>query len=157
MRNVKNVAGRYPGDHGIIGNIFYDSQIQRPNNQRVFFNHNDSRLTKNVKWWNKREPIWATATMQGLKFANILFSRYIFCLLGKSQPLRNWIIYRCDMKWNDIKTYQPFSCENVFHKDSSRILSHNLEVALIQFQTNNVNAAIVSKLNVQKKLVQNQE
>ena len=68
-------SGNYPGNHGIIANVFYERQLKRQNRQRVFFNYNDSRLTRNAKWWNKKEPLWATATMQGLKFANFLFSR----------------------------------------------------------------------------------
>ena len=67
--------GHYPGDHGIIGNQFYESTLRNPDNSKIFFNHEDERYTEKVKWWSKYEPIWATATKNKLKFSNFLFSR----------------------------------------------------------------------------------
>lgn len=119
-------TGRYPENHGIIGKVFYDARRQgrgRQGRGREFFNHIDERKTNYQGWWSRVQPLWATATMQGLKFANILFAR-------------------CD-EWSDIRTIRPHKCESIYQKDNSRILSHNMEMALLQFQTENVNAAIV--------------
>ena len=72
------LLGRYPENHGIIGKVFYDARRQgrgRQGRGREFFNHIDERKTNYQGWWSRVQPLWATATMQGLKFANILFAR----------------------------------------------------------------------------------
>ncbi|KAJ1644304.1 hypothetical protein J3B02_003326 [Coemansia erecta] len=55
------VTGLYPGSHGIVNNIFYDSQL---NDTFVF---KDSKKNIDSRWWEGGEPIWVTAEKQGLK------------------------------------------------------------------------------------------
>lgn len=57
--------GLYPESNGIVGNTFYDSEI----NEKVNLIY-DSKSSE-VKWWNKAEPLWLTARNQ-VEFLNIL-------------------------------------------------------------------------------------
>lgn len=73
--------GLYPAEHGIIGKLFYDPTIRNnphdPTGRRrgKFFNHVDARATGEISWWNKNEPIWATAQKAGIKFMAYLWAR----------------------------------------------------------------------------------
>ncbi len=79
-------TGMYPGDHGIIGNQFFDpstpqagSRGESPNNRlsrpTAYFDHNDERSTGEVRWWERAKPIWATAMEQGINFTTLLWGR----------------------------------------------------------------------------------
>ncbi|KAK9365119.1 alkaline-phosphatase-like protein [Lipomyces kononenkoae] len=54
-------TGLYPSSHGIVSNSFWD-----PDLQEEFSYHNPSSLDR--KWW-KGEPLWVTATKNGVKTA----------------------------------------------------------------------------------------
>ncbi|KAJ1844148.1 hypothetical protein LPJ73_005258, partial [Coemansia sp. RSA 2703] len=54
-------TGLYPGTHGIVSNVFYDSQLNDT------FVYKDMRKNTESKWWEGGEPIWVTAEKQGVK------------------------------------------------------------------------------------------
>lgn len=108
-------TGLYPENHGILANQFYDTTA-RGHKQSKFFNHIDERMTGDVRWWHDPEPIWATAQKQGKDFVTFLWSR-------------------CDVEWDDVNPITPRVCENVYHKDNSKTLHINLDMALMEFQT----------------------
>ena len=56
------VTGLYPESHGVVGNSFYD-----PDLEEEFF-YTDSANSMRAKWWTA-EPIWNTLEKQGLKSA----------------------------------------------------------------------------------------
>lgn len=51
------MTGAYVETHGIIANKFYDPYLNEYFNQ---YKHD-------LKWWNETEPIWYTASLQGIK------------------------------------------------------------------------------------------
>ncbi|KAJ1813007.1 hypothetical protein LPJ56_005311, partial [Coemansia sp. RSA 2599] len=55
------VTGLYPGSHGIVSNVFYDTRLNDT------FVYKDSKINVDSKWWDGGEPIWVTAEKQGLK------------------------------------------------------------------------------------------
>ncbi|KAF2860678.1 Phosphodiest-domain-containing protein [Piedraia hortae CBS 480.64] len=57
------VTGRYPSNHGIVANSFWDPD------EGDFFSHYDPIRRLQVRWWNGAEPLWATAHRQGLHAA----------------------------------------------------------------------------------------
>ena len=57
------VTGLYPADHGIVGNTFYDPKL------REHFNYRDPKRGLDPHFWKGGEPIWRTATRQGVKSA----------------------------------------------------------------------------------------
>lgn len=57
------VTGLYPSEHGIVGNTFYDPEL------RMRFINVDPKLGLNPKFWQGGEPIWLTATKQGVRTA----------------------------------------------------------------------------------------
>ncbi|CAN3363305.1 ectonucleotide pyrophosphatase/phosphodiesterase 1 [Diutina catenulata] len=57
------VTGLYPGDHGIVGNTFWDPK------EGQFVNVDPKRGALDPKFWKGGEPIWTTAKRQGLKTA----------------------------------------------------------------------------------------
>lgn len=56
------VTGLYPESHGVVGNTFWD-----PNIEEEFF-YTDPTSSMQSKWW-KAEPIWNTAEKAGLRSA----------------------------------------------------------------------------------------
>ena len=64
--HVTIVTGRYPDNHGIIGNYFYDQDFQE-----YFYIGLNSEPAKDGKWLQS-EPIWVTAE-KNLKKAMIMF------------------------------------------------------------------------------------
>lgn len=56
------VTGLYPESHGIVGNTFWD-----PNLQEEFYYTNQTSSMQ-PKWWNG-EPLWVTAEKQGVRTA----------------------------------------------------------------------------------------
>ncbi|KAJ5183861.1 hypothetical protein N7492_001477 [Penicillium capsulatum] len=54
------VTGLYPESHGVVGNTFWDPQLQ----QEFYYTH--PKVSMLPKWWNA-EPIWVTAERQGVK------------------------------------------------------------------------------------------
>ena len=68
-------VGNYPGDHGIIGNRFFDPIGIKALPGEMFFDHNDVRKTEEVRWFQNNQPIWATANEQGKKFVTYLWAR----------------------------------------------------------------------------------
>ena len=57
------VTGLYPESHGIVGNSFWD-----PDLQKEFF-YTDPTRSMQPFWWSQGEPLWVTAEKQGLKTA----------------------------------------------------------------------------------------
>ncbi|VVT57475.1 uncharacterized protein SAPINGB_P005714 [Magnusiomyces paraingens] len=56
------VTGKYPANHGIVGNTFWDDKLQKQ-----FFNTNPSESLERV-WW-AAQPVWVTAPLQGVRTA----------------------------------------------------------------------------------------
>ncbi|KAK9454111.1 alkaline-phosphatase-like protein [Dipodascopsis uninucleata] len=54
------VTGLYPSSHGIVGNTFWDPDLKEE------FNYHNPAHSLDEKWW-KGEPIWVTATNQGIR------------------------------------------------------------------------------------------
>ncbi|KAI8888638.1 Phosphodiest-domain-containing protein [Backusella circina FSU 941] len=60
------VTGLYPESHGIVGNYFYDSQLNDS------FYYKSPSHSWDAKWWGG-EPIWITAVRQNKKSAVIMW------------------------------------------------------------------------------------
>ncbi|XP_059488682.1 glycerophosphocholine cholinephosphodiesterase ENPP6-like [Neocloeon triangulifer] len=60
-------TGLYPESHGILGNYFFS----RDHNKQFLL----EGANNETFWWSKAEPIWTTATKNGLRVATILWSR----------------------------------------------------------------------------------
>ena len=56
------VTGLYPESHGVVGNTFWDPELQEE------FYYTDPARSQHPKWWNA-EPLWATAELQGVRTA----------------------------------------------------------------------------------------
>ena len=56
------VTGLYPESHGIVGNQFWDPQLQEE------FYYTDVKHSMQPKWWTG-EPLWMTAETQGVRTA----------------------------------------------------------------------------------------
>ena len=117
----------YPGVHNIIADQFADENSQRED--KKYFDKANEDTTGHVKWWHANEPIWATANKAGLNFSTFLWSR-------------------CDVEHHDSYTITPTFCENMYRKDWSKTLFHNMETAQIHFQSGHTHAAIVSKFKL---------
>lgn len=57
------VTGLYPESHGIVGNSFWDPDLQDE------FYYTNISVSMQPKWWSAAEPIWVTAENQGIKTA----------------------------------------------------------------------------------------
>ncbi|KAE8446453.1 hypothetical protein EG329_011916 [Mollisiaceae sp. DMI_Dod_QoI] len=55
------VTGLYPESHGIVGNTFWDTELQ----EEFFYTHPGAMQ---AKWWGG-EPLWVTAENQGIRTA----------------------------------------------------------------------------------------
>ena len=58
------ITGLYPGDHGIVGNTFWDPERKLP-----FVNTNPEKGSMDPDFWRGGEPIWKTAELHGVKAA----------------------------------------------------------------------------------------
>ncbi|KAE8351378.1 alkaline-phosphatase-like protein [Aspergillus coremiiformis] len=56
------VTGLYPESHGIVGNTFWDPELQ----EEFYYTH--PSVSMRPKWWNA-EPLWMTAENRGIKTA----------------------------------------------------------------------------------------
>ncbi|KAL4786265.1 alkaline-phosphatase-like protein [Aspergillus varians] len=56
------VTGLYPESHGIVGNTFWDPELQ----EQFYYTH--PTVSMQSKWWNA-EPLWMTAENQDVKSA----------------------------------------------------------------------------------------
>ncbi|RAL13481.1 alkaline phosphatase family protein [Aspergillus homomorphus CBS 101889] len=56
------VTGLYPESHGIVGNTFWDPEME----EEFYYTH--PSVSMQPKWWNA-EPVWMTAENQGVKTA----------------------------------------------------------------------------------------
>lgn len=56
------VTGLYPESHGIVGNTFWDPELQEE------FYYTQSNVSMQAKWWNA-EPLWNVAEKQGVRTA----------------------------------------------------------------------------------------
>jgi predicted AlkP superfamily pyrophosphatase or phosphodiesterase len=63
-------SGRWPDEHGIIGNYMYDRSTED------VFDLLNVTTTRWRKWWQNAEPIWITAEKQGHPVALYQWSRY---------------------------------------------------------------------------------
>ncbi|KAL9103523.1 MAG: hypothetical protein Q9163_001441 [Psora crenata] len=57
------VTGLYPESHGIVGNTFWDPEME------AGFFYTDPARSMQPKWWADGEPIWVTAEKQNVKTA----------------------------------------------------------------------------------------
>lgn len=55
------VTGLYPESHGVVGNSFWDPELQ----EEFYYTHPSAMQSK---WW-KGEPLWVTAERQGVRVA----------------------------------------------------------------------------------------
>lgn len=58
------VTGLYPSEHGIVGNTFFDPELNRQ-----FVNTDPKLGALDPEFWKGGEPIWETANKQGVKSA----------------------------------------------------------------------------------------
>ncbi|XP_023340595.1 ectonucleotide pyrophosphatase/phosphodiesterase family member 6 isoform X2 [Eurytemora carolleeae] len=118
-------TGLYPENHDIVGNQFYDSEIHKQlgNSGQAFFNIEDQRSTQHMKWWQKDEPLWATAKKHDVTFAAYLWGR-------------------CDIPYDAEKRLRFDFCENLYQKDGTKTLRINVDKALMNFQSE-FDAAII--------------
>lgn len=56
------VTGLHPESHGIVGNTFWDPDMQKE------FYYTDASRSMQPEWWNA-EPVWETAELQGVRSA----------------------------------------------------------------------------------------
>lgn len=56
------VTGLYPESHGVVGNTFWDPNIQKE------FYYTDPNRSMQPEWWNA-EPLWETAELAGVRTA----------------------------------------------------------------------------------------
>jgi len=56
------VTGLYPESHGVVGNTFWDPELQEE------FYYKDKARSMQPKWW-QGEPLWVTAEEQGIRTA----------------------------------------------------------------------------------------
>ncbi|KAI9825292.1 MAG: hypothetical protein M1832_001326 [Thelocarpon impressellum] len=56
------VTGLYPESHGVVGNTFWDPELQEE------FYYTDPARSMQPKWW-AGEPLWVTAELQGVRSA----------------------------------------------------------------------------------------
>ncbi|OOF91525.1 hypothetical protein ASPCADRAFT_409128 [Aspergillus carbonarius ITEM 5010] len=56
------VTGLYPESHGIVGNTFWDPELE----EEFYYTH--PSVSMQPKWWNA-EPLWMTAESQGVRTA----------------------------------------------------------------------------------------
>ncbi|KAJ3174441.1 hypothetical protein HK101_010963 [Irineochytrium annulatum] len=78
------VTGLYPESHGIVGNVFYDPDM---NDTFVYV---DSSKNSQSKWWGG-EPLWVTSIKQGKRSATCMWP-------GSEAPIQNirpnyWLKY----------------------------------------------------------------
>ncbi|MCJ1395696.1 hypothetical protein MMC18_008582 [Xylographa bjoerkii] len=57
------VTGLYPESHGVVGNSFWDTDLQEE------FYYTDPARSMQPKWWLEGEPIWVTAAKQNIMSA----------------------------------------------------------------------------------------
>ncbi|KAL9137286.1 MAG: hypothetical protein Q9175_001512 [Cornicularia normoerica] len=57
------VTGLYPESHGVVGNTFWDPDLQAE------FHYTDPAKSMQPKWWAGGEPLWVTAEKQNVKSA----------------------------------------------------------------------------------------
>ena len=57
------VTGLYPESHGVVGNTFWDPDLQEE------FYYTDPARSMQPKWWLGGEPLWVTAEQQDVKTA----------------------------------------------------------------------------------------
>ncbi|MCJ1433010.1 hypothetical protein MMC27_002369 [Xylographa pallens] len=57
------VTGLYPESHGIVGNSFWDTDLQEE------FYYTDPARSMQPKWWVEGEPLWVTAAKQNVMSA----------------------------------------------------------------------------------------
>lgn len=57
------VTGLYPESHGVVGNTFWDPELQEE------FYYTDPTRSMQPKWWAGGEPLWVTAEKQSVRSA----------------------------------------------------------------------------------------
>lgn len=100
------VTGLYMESHGIVGNSFYDSNIDKKIN--FLSNNDDSGLE--ARWWDKAVPVWLSAKNQGLKTFSFFWTGSevwtrnpdIFLKYNEKYDFK----YRCDKVVNWFKKYK---------------------------------------------------
>ena len=57
------VTGLYPASHGVVGNSFWDPELEEE------FYYRDPTRSMQPKWWSGAEPLWVTAENQNVRSA----------------------------------------------------------------------------------------
>ena len=57
------VTGLYPASHGVVGNSFWDPELEEE------FYYRDPARSMQPKWWSGGEPLWVTAENQNVRSA----------------------------------------------------------------------------------------
>ena len=70
------VTGLYPESHGIVGNSFYDPELDD------YFSYTDQANLKESKWW-QAEPIWNTIQRFGMRSATMFWPGSESKIFGK--------------------------------------------------------------------------
>ncbi|KAG7665094.1 uncharacterized protein J8A68_001403 [[Candida] subhashii] len=112
------VTGLYPSEHGIVGNTFFDPKLNKP-----FVNTNPKFGALDPEFWQGGDPIWKTASNQGVKPAVHMwpgsevptigpkddFDRYngSELLSSKIDRVMGWIDRDIDTRPELILTYVP--------------------------------------------------
>jgi predicted AlkP superfamily pyrophosphatase or phosphodiesterase len=111
------VTGLYPESHGIVGNEFFDPELNDT------FYYKDPARSWDSKWWFG-EPIWATSVLQNKKSAvmmwpgsdtkieNTLATYHIpystnYTTLQKAETILNWIDLPRDQRPQMMNMYIP--------------------------------------------------
>ncbi|KAJ2359123.1 hypothetical protein GGF43_000289 [Coemansia sp. RSA 2618] len=112
------VTGLYPGSHGIVSNVFYDTEYNDT------FVYKDMAKSRESRWWQGGEPIWVTAEKQGQRAAIDMWPGSTAVIHGKTpsylipfsenvhptektQQVLEWLDLPLDQRPTFLATYMP--------------------------------------------------
>ncbi|KAJ1847791.1 hypothetical protein LPJ70_001353 [Coemansia sp. RSA 2708] len=112
------VTGLYPGSHGIVSNVFYDTAVNDT------FVYKDAVKSRESRWWEGGEPIWVTAEKQGQRAAIDMWPGSTAVIHGakpsylipfaenvhpteKTQQVLEWLDMPLDRRPTFLATYMP--------------------------------------------------
>lgn len=72
-------SGLYPEAHGVVGNSFWDPELQEE------FYYTDTNVSMQSKWWNG-EPFWVTAEKHGVRSAIHMWPGSEAHIAGDAEP-----------------------------------------------------------------------
>jgi hypothetical protein len=74
------VTGRYPSEHGIVSNTFFDPALNRT------FDYKEQAADEDHRFWKGAEPIWVTAAKQGVRTGMVAWPGSSAAHLMSSNP-----------------------------------------------------------------------